>query len=973
MDTATPEIEIFVLTSTAESHSIKIARNATVHELKQKIQHEQGIPSDQIMLLFAGKFLSDRNSMSYYNIQQGSSVHLWLGCTRRPKSALTDISHIEPCAEASAGDYDDDIYIVDPQSHFLRLRQLEESVVQRSEYFNTQRKYDTASIVDPKDDDGVFLDDIGLRPQLQRKIRGSSIVSKSLQGNITHLRTFWHLLESYRIISNVSRSLEQMKRLRFCTDSISVLLTHHDINVIQLKRIPLIVVTDIEMSLETTLGLMTDDLDTDMASLIHSDPLLLPTCAKLLDLCGFKFLPSALRSMDKPASITVVRKIALILDLATVSYVRSHGSGFDKPYFGDDLSDLEVSHGDDPLKFTCSWVRLACLDSFLDRKRVWVFRISHKFPDNFLPEAARQAEGPKSLLTRMEDLADIWGPVYTVPSSLGDVEFYGVSKGVICRVKAKNGTAIKGAVQCHYYSRLQFFRKRASRLLSGTEDLVLSKGDLLLIGAGFRLNDNCHYTLSAFTEKNAPKMTVLGTKESVWRPDSRSLAIGITKYFGITVSGTQKLIPQTTLKQHILDKWTTIPSRANPGILNHFLGVEFSHCTGNARRISLRQLMITSPIWALLERQVPDWIQTPWGSAFSAALLSTNTEDIFQVWREFAASRSNIAELVCCVLGLLDGTGWDEQDSFHSAVLFDNEERKVQVDKNLNNWLIILQDTHLAAAYVITHDVCIECEVPDHSTSTCELLATYTVLQTELSTTKSLGQEKDLLLKSSNLHLSQVDCGSSDIVLYQSNYKLRYIPKVLYAVLIRAKCNECLETLRPTKGDLERSTIYLRASARSDHGRQTIERALTKLPFNLKLKRHRENIDQKPATYNPKGEEPQRYQIKSTSPRDGDFRLPLWGGTHNTGTQLQQPLATSTPIAPTRSLGQVQEELPRRQKEHHRDGISEDHHRSTAARPNSERLTARRTKTDDDELITSDIYGQDSYDFATCSGGVPFP
>ncbi|KAL8807174.1 MAG: hypothetical protein Q9182_000856 [Xanthomendoza sp. 2 TL-2023] len=685
-------------------------------------------------------------------------------------------------------------------------------------------------------------------------------------------------------------------------------------------------------------------------------------CMRLLQLCKRRF--------DKGPSLhlqlTVIRKTALILDLATVSYVRSHGSGFDSQYFGDDLSDLKVSDGDDPLKFTCSSVRLACLDSFLDENRVWVFQISDMSSDGSLSEPARQADRPKSLLTRMRDLADVWGPVYTVPSSSGDVKFYGVSKGVICRVQATKQSEVAGAVQCHYYSRLQFFRMRASRLLFRTEDLELSKGDLLLIGAGFRLNDNCQYTLSAFAEDNASKITVLGTKESVWRPDSRSLAFGVTKYLGITVSGTQKLIPQTTLKQHILDKWTTIPSRANPGILNHYLGVEFSHCTGNARRIPLRQLMITSRIWALLERQVPNWIQTPWGSAFSAALHSTNTKDIFQVWREYAPCRSNIAELVCCVLEPLDGTGWDEQEKFHSAVLFDNEERTVQVDKNLNDWLVVLRDSHLTAAYAITHDVCIECEVPDHSTSTCELLATYTVMQTAIpATTKlPLTKEHDLLLDPSGLHLSQIECGSSDIFLYSL--------KKHYFWLTRAKLYECSECLRPPNGDLERNMIYLRASTRSDHGKHTIERAAAKLPFKLKLKRNEETANKPPATRDQRGKEPQRYEIKNIPPRRGDLRLPLWGGAHKTANQLQQPLTTSTSMAPTRRSGIVQGELLRRQEEHQECSRSEDNHLRSAARANFGRLTTHKTKTDDDELITSDIYGQDSYDFATCSGGVFF-
>lgn len=622
-----------------------------------------------------------------------------------------------------------------------------------------------------------------------------------------------------------------MVSLRFCTDAINILVAHDRVEIIEIKRVPLEMIKDIEIGLKAVVGQV---LETDLKK-SSIEPkvtnMVMTSCRRLLIQVGCHFLPSDASTLG--GSLAVIRWVALLIDIGLVSYVRSHGSGFDNSYFGHDLDQLEVSCGDE-LSLRCYWARLACLHSFLDRKKVWAFDFSTRRFD----DSPRRQKNPNyrsySLLARMEDMADIWGPIYTVPTSTGHVKYYGVSKGVICRVKPKERSAISGATLCHYYSR---FSWKASRLHSGTEYLVLSKGDLLLIGAGFHENRNCRYTMSAFTQASASAMTVLGTKQSVWKTDSRGLAVGLSKYLGVMVSGTQKLIPQTTLKQHILDKWTTMPSRSNPVILNQYLGVEISHCTGNARRLSLKQLMISKPIWPILERQIPNWHQTPWGMALSIALHSPWPEEIVNVWKEYASNRSDIAELVCCVLEVLDSTGWNEQKVFNSAVLIDNNEWAIPVPSSLNSWLVALEDTHLTSAYVFTNEICLECEVPDHTTSTCETFQAFTALKTRITTAESPSAAKaEYLLKPFGERLRRTECGSSALVLLTPN--LRTFPRISF----RTKLYECSELVNRAKPDGFRSTVYLRASTRSYRGRYEVKDSIV-AKFSLGLGRNRQTPD----------------------------------------------------------------------------------------------------------------------------------
>lgn len=634
-------------------------------------------------------------------------------------------------------DFDDDDYLINPESNCKKLGKLEKMVVESSEFYHSNGAYEPTTCYIEREDD--FFTSVHCKSEVWRcldKILHLSSTTSMLQSTIDNpICVGLSLGKSYLILCHILDIIENLTQKGFCDNSFTILIQREPGDIAEIVQIEREAIVDFYEGIANTIVEMLK-VGPPLADHVTSSALLevlMPACERFMESLGI----SLEQSLPLYDILVLCRILTLLLDIGVVSYMGSHGSRFDIEYMTQDYSEFLVTADTEStiIGFRFSLKKLACLDEFLNYQKVWTCQ-----PLWTEPKVSEALNRPLSILTSIKAFADTWGPIWEVSAG----EYYpnhirqlNVSTGRNCRAEDEMKCPIEDVVPCHWFSSsglipLPLSQTHDNTLIQRSQKLLISGLPSWALG----INEACSYKLDDLESHYGLQMTPLGTVASSWAFDERQVGFSASQYIGITVLGTQKKLPCTTQKQAIWNKWTNQPTRANPRILNLYLGVEISHCTGNARRVKLRDIFTMKPIQALIDRQFPDLLSLEFGLSLQAAFGSDNDSTIEDVWVTYYKFREKIAELVCCVLEILEKTG-SSAGRFNAAFLNQNRELSMPVDLRLNTWAKFLEDSHLTAVYAIVNGNCLDGGELGHFVATCDPAAPkslgFTVLETQIA------------------------------------------------------------------------------------------------------------------------------------------------------------------------------------------------------------------------------------------------
>lgn len=572
----------------------------------------------------------------------------------------------------------------------------------------------------------------------------------------------FHILECRNLMLSVTSNINRMRRLKYCDNFISVLsLDEKRKNTVNLNRVPLTEVTALHQDLEGAIDCVTSLIGSPrpQRSLRMKEwrDSISTKSKNMLNRCG---LP--LGSSD----VGNWRRLLMVLDLAIMSYSGTHQEDFGNRFLGESL---------DAAKITPAWTydtlasnnimlkrrRLKCLDKLL-QSPVWIFQDSSRWEE--IHELY--------LSTDMETFADVWGPVWSVKpkdDKASAVQFR-VGSGFVCKwpLEASTPELQPDEVLCHWVP-------LGERVLNSEHLTPFHGGSRLLIGAGTLVEHttsqlketfDCNTRSSKVIQdlQSTNRLEELGTSadEKYLAEECVTAQLG---YSGVTLGGqrTYKRRTGVSLKQAIYDAWKNGSANRNPAILEHWIGLEVSFCSGNARRRRLKDVFGCTTIANWLDSCKANDISGTCEGAFHDAIKSRDSRAFRRLWIQHPEWRKDLGQLVSWCLEGLVHSKVDAEGNLHALWIPKSSKRMVvNIKQNRHAWTSFLTDSRDHCSMSVMSGKCLSSDYKYASCCQSKGQLGYSILETALVINEKAPRPESLQLR----------CGEKEKVCFCFNVHL---------------------------------------------------------------------------------------------------------------------------------------------------------------------------------------------------------
>ncbi|KAF5606224.1 nucleoside phosphorylase [Fusarium subglutinans] len=222
-----------------------------------------------------------------------------------------------------------------------------------------------------------------------------------------------------------------------------------------------------------------------------------------------------------------------------------------------------------------------------------------------------------------------------------------------------------------------------------------------------KINSDCHRSIEGSRKASQDDREVLGTSPSSWKPVARQ-AVFQAGYQAVFQFGMEwQRQPRVPLKRIILDSWS---GRRNLLVFECPLGIQVSICTGVARRVPLRTIVLENLMEYIDTLGVKGWEKLK-----PRARTAMASKEAFMSWvknlmtlDDEVEDRACVERVFTYVLNCLRNTGFDKDGNVLS-ILWPNkgeDDTCVKIYRSKHNWCEVLEDKEWSTSFVVLTDLC---------------------------------------------------------------------------------------------------------------------------------------------------------------------------------------------------------------------------------------------------------------------------